>query len=210
MDAARLFDPPFGEQLAVSPARADGDQRIVLNGLTWRDYCVLRELLGETGARMTYLAGSLELMSPGRLHEDVKKRIARLLELWALEHDVALYGYGSVTLRLEARERGVEPDECYAVGSPMAEYPDLALEVVVSHGGLDKLEVYRSMGVREVWRWDTGRIFVLVLAESGAYEARAASVVLAGIDLESLARHASNPDQHAALRAFWGEIRAGQ
>ena len=91
---------------------------------------MLRDLLDGPGVRMTYLRGALELMSPSRLHEDVKTRLARLLELWALERDVPLYGYGSTTFRVEPRERGLEPDECYVVGQPMAEVPELAIEVV--------------------------------------------------------------------------------
>lgn len=119
---------------AVPAPPRDVDQRVILNGISWRDYSVLRDLLDGPGLRMTYLEGTLELMSPSRLHEDVKTRIARLLELYALERELRLYGYGSTTFRLEPKERGLEPDECYTVGHPMKEYPDLAIEVVVTAG----------------------------------------------------------------------------
>ena len=59
---------------------------------------------------MTYLEGSLEIMSPSRRHEVEKKQIARLLELFCLERDIPLYGYGSTTFRKEEHERGLEPD----------------------------------------------------------------------------------------------------
>jgi Uma2 family endonuclease len=125
----------------VPKQAADVDQRIVLNGISWRDYCVLRDLLDSPGVRMTYLHGALEIMRPSRLHEDVKTRIARLLELYALERDIALYGYGSTTFRNEPKERGLEPDECYVLGKPQSEgFPELALEVSVTSGGIDKLE----------------------------------------------------------------------
>lgn len=39
----------------------------------------------------------------------------RPIELFALETDTPLYGYGSTTIRREAGERGLEPDECYTV-----------------------------------------------------------------------------------------------
>jgi hypothetical protein len=32
--------------------------------------------------------------------------------------------------------------------------------VIWTHGGLDKLEIYRGLGVREVWFWPEGRIEV--------------------------------------------------
>ena len=34
---------------------------------------------------MTYLAGTLELMSSSTLHEDAKTIIGRLIEVWAME-----------------------------------------------------------------------------------------------------------------------------
>ena len=55
----------------------------------------MREVLDEIpGLKLTYLGGALELMSPSPEHEVVKKRIARLVELFALERNVPLYGYG--------------------------------------------------------------------------------------------------------------------
>jgi Uma2 family endonuclease len=89
---------------------------------------------------MTYLEGALEIMSPSRLHENIKTRIARLLELFALERDIRLQGYGSMTLRHEPKGRGLEPGECYVLGPPQTEgFPDLAIEVSVTSGGIDKL-----------------------------------------------------------------------
>lgn len=57
------------------------------------------------------------------------------------------------------RERGAEPDECYVFGEdPDPERPDLAIEVIWISGGMNKLEIYRALGVAEVWHWRRGRI----------------------------------------------------
>jgi len=66
---------------------------------------------------------------------------------------VELEGYGSWTVRSEAADRGVEADECYLVGIREAEpqRPDIAIEVIRTSGGIDKLEVYRGPEVPEVW-----------------------------------------------------------
>ena len=72
------------------------------------------------------------------------------IDWWQFETFLAIRG--SMTLRNALTERGIEPDECYAVGAAK-ESPDLAVEVIWTHGGLDKLEVYRGLGVREVWIW---------------------------------------------------------
>jgi Uma2 family endonuclease len=210
MVAVPSAPPKYIDSVAYPAPSADVDQRIVLNGITWRDYCVLRELLDSPGVRMTYLEGSLEIMSPSRKHEDIKTRIARLLELYALERDMPLQGYGSTTFRSEPRERGLEPDECYVVGAPQAEgYPDLAIEVTVTSGGLNKLAVYRGLGVREVWMWRDGAIAVYVLGPEG-YEERSGSAVAPHIDLGAIARFAAMPDQHEALKGYRALLRSGR
>jgi hypothetical protein len=80
--------------------------------------------------------------------------------------------------------------------------------VSVTSGGIDKLEVYRGLGVREVWVWSEGRIVVHVLGPNG-YEERTGSEVVPVIDLEVLGRFAAQADQHAALKAYRDELRSG-
>jgi len=48
-------------------------------------------------------------MTTSRYHEIVKTIVARLLEMWAVELDVSLTGYGAATFRKRAKERGLEP-----------------------------------------------------------------------------------------------------
>src|SRR4051812_37473491 len=131
----------------MHPRSASEEQRVLLTNVPWSVYVMLRDSIDSPGVRMTYLKGQLEIMSPSKAHEVSKKQIARLLELFCLERDIALYGYGSTTFRREEKERGLEPDECYCRGADR-DVPDVALEVVVTHGSIDKLEVYRGLGVR--------------------------------------------------------------
>jgi hypothetical protein len=86
-----------------------------------------------------------------------------------------------MTMRLAPKERGAEPDECYAVGAKK-DAPDLAIEVVWTSGGLDMLESYRGLGVVEVWVWEEHRISVHAL-RMGAYVALEASEILPDVDL---------------------------
>ena len=116
------------------------EQRILLTNVPWSTYVMLRDSVYSCGVRMTYLEGQLEIMSPSREHEVEKKQIARLLELFCLERDIPLFGYGSTTFRKEEGERGLEADECYARDADRA-VPEIALEVIVTHGAIDKLEV---------------------------------------------------------------------
>jgi Uma2 family endonuclease len=182
------------------------DHRVTLHGVTWEQYEALLAIRGDgAGVRMAYLEGELELMSPSRSHESIKKFLARLLEAYAEEKGLELNGFGSMTLRNRPKERGVEPDECYELGGPK-ESPDIAIEVVWTSGGLDKLEIYKALGVREVWIWRDGHIEVHAL-RSEQYEPVARSEILPELDLVRLAELADTASQTQAVREFRRGLR---
>ena len=189
------------------PAREIGEERFVLHGVRWRDYLVLRELLDAPGLRMTYCEGELELMSPLRPHEDAKKSIARLVELFSVERGVPMHGAGSTTFRRAAKERGLEPDECYFLGDPSREFPDIAIEVVITSGGMDKLPIYEALGVRELWFWQEDAFVLHRLGEHG-YARVEKSTLVPGLDFDVLARFVREKDQYEAARAFRDWLRA--
>lgn len=194
--------------LPDKPLTTEGEPRILLQNVPWSAYVVLRDSIESASVRMTYLEGLLEIMSPSRRHEVEKKQIARLIELFALERDIPLYGYGSTTFREEAKARGLEPDECYCRAEDRA-VPDIALEVVVTSPAIEKLAVYGGLGVREVWFFEENAFRLFTLRE-GRYHPIAASEVLPEIDLGLIAALAQRPDQHAALRELRDQVRRGQ
>lgn len=184
----------------------DDDQLIVLRGVSWEQYMGLDRARGDDCSRpaMAYLDGELELVTTSRPHELVKKLLARLVETYAEERSVRLDGYGNATLRNEASKAGAEPDEWYWM-SPEHEAPDLAIEVVFTSGGIDKLEIYRRLGAREVWFWTDGKIWPYHLVD-GAYVEITGSTVLPGIDLDRLERLIAGANEHtdqtALIRAY--------
>jgi Uma2 family endonuclease len=183
------------------------DQYILMHGISWETYCTIRELLDDVpGLRMTYLEGALELMSPSPLHEVFKKRIARLVELFALERNVPLYGYGSTTFRRQAKERGLEPDECYCFGGELREFPDIAIEGVITSGGLNRLSVYAGLGVAEVWFWMENR-FSLHRLRGAAYEPIERSELIPELDFAALTEFVMRADQPAAVRDYRDYLR---
>ena len=185
-----------------------GDQRVLLYGVTWDDYSRLLAMRGRDNSvpRIAYLEGEVELMSPGARHESVGTMIARLLEAYGLERNVPLIGMGRTTQRKRLRARGLEPDESYVLGSEPKARPDLAIEVVITSGGIDKLAVYQGLGVPEVWVWRRGRLRVHVLRGKG-YHAQATSALLPDLDLELLAAFVERPDQHEAILEYLGRLR---
>jgi Uma2 family endonuclease len=198
--------------LAIAPDRDDlphEDHHVVLSGVTWADYQRLLEVRGDRSApRITYLEGRLEIMSPSRMHESIKSLIGRLVEVYCIERNVEFNTFGSWTLEDKTVERGVEPDECYvfsAAAEPVR--PDLAIEVVWTSGGINKLDVYKKLGVREVWYWRKGRITPYVLRDAEYVEVPA-SEALQGIDLAELASFLDRPTTSAAIRAYRDALRA--
>ena len=185
------------------------DQRVRLTGVAWGDYQRLLALRGERAVpRLTYLAGELELMSPSVYHEGMKTRLARLIEDYARLCDILVEGFGSWTLHNEEQERGAEADECYVIGplSGTPTLPDFAVEVVWTRGGIDKLEVYRGLGVPEVWVWQEGRLRFYTLGDDG-YRAALRSSFLPALDprlVEDCMAAASQNEALAALRARLG------
>jgi Uma2 family endonuclease len=180
------------------------DHYVQLHGVTWADYLRLLEIRGDRSApRITYLEGTLEIMSPSRTHDEIKSYIGRLIEAWCLEQGLEFTPYGSWTLKNEREKRGVEADECYVFGPEpkRSRRPDLAIEVVWTWGGIDKLDVYRKLGVREVWYWEDGRIQIHVLRGVG-YEAVAASEALPGIDVDQLVSFLDRPTASQAIRDY--------
>lgn len=116
-----------------------------------------------------------------------------------------LTGIGSWTLRSAPKQRGVEPDECYSIG-PVGDRPDLAIEVAWTRGGLDKLEIYRGLGVRELWTWREATIEVRVL-RGDAYHQTDESEILPGLDLALIGRLAIHASQPAAVRELRSILR---
>jgi Uma2 family endonuclease len=209
MTSAISFDPGSYPAHPTEDGFLREDRRFLLEGVPWETYVMLRDTLdaGGSGLRMTYLEGSLELMSPSRNHEDYKTIIARLLEAYAEEADLDLRGFGATTFRKKAKKRGLEADECYALGR-LGKRPDIAIEVVVSKRLLDKLAVYHGLGVPEVWQWEEGKLTVYGRTAQG-YEAQARSAVLPGLDLDHLSGFvALDANQTAQVKAYRRSLRA--
>jgi Uma2 family endonuclease len=193
--------------LVVAPERGDHDDTIFLRGTTWADYERILAIRGDASVpRVTFLEGILELMSPSKSHESIKSVIGRLVEAWCIEKNIDITPYGSWTLKDADAERGAEPDECYIVGDRDAERPDLAIEVVWTSGGIDKLLVYGKLRVREVWIHEDGALQLFAL-RGERYEPVSASEVLPGIDPDQLSSFVLVRPMTRAVREYREALR---
>lgn len=112
-----------------------------------------------------------------------------------MELNLPRHTLGSTTLKDRMEKRGVEPDECYYLGN--AELlrgkddldfsaippPDLAIEVDISHSSIDKLSLYASIGVPELWFYDGETIRVYLLQKEGKYLRSETSYAFPFLDL---------------------------
>ncbi len=188
----------------------EADRRIVLHGLGWAGYQALLALRGERrGPRIAYLDGSVELMGPSRNHEGIKSSLGRLLEAYCTERGIAWSPYGAWLLDDESAEAGAEPDECYIFGAdPNSKaIPDLVIEVVWTSGGINKREIYRRLGIREVWFWKRDAITLFVL-DGDDYTQRNESEWVPGVDLALLCRLTDVTPVSAAVAELQAILRA--
>jgi Uma2 family endonuclease len=181
----------------------------LLYDVTWEKLEKLDGNMVGTGARLTYLDGLLEIMAPlSDEHETPKKTCAQLIEAYMRVKKIRFYASGSATLGMKAVGARKEPDESYSLGERKS-VPDLAIEITATSGGIDVLEIYRRIGVPEVWFWEDGVIEVYVLRSpkvqaelTTGYELVRQSELLPSLDLRSLEFHSRMADQYDAVEAF--------
>jgi Uma2 family endonuclease len=200
----QLLDPQ-----PIDPQPSIQESGLVLHNVTWEQYEALLTLFGDDqpGLRMNYLNGTLELWMPGREHERLKTLIARLIEAFAEEYDLELNGYGSTTFRKQAKERGLEPDECYCLGE-LKDVPDIAIEIAVTTRVVDRFEIYRGLGVREVWVWrNNALLFYSLQSPDQPYQVIPRSQILPQLDPELLIHYLGEMNQTQAVRSYRQNLR---
>ena len=127
--------------------------------MNWQQYEEIdRAFETVPGVKFRYLDGALEIMAVSP-HEDFKTTLRMLLEAYLRVRRVRFYGRGAPSLGDRDLGARSEPDESYNLETRKP-YPDLVIEVVITSGGVDKLEGYRRMGVSEVWFWEDGLLSI--------------------------------------------------
>jgi Uma2 family endonuclease len=164
-----------------------------LTHASWDEYTRLLDVFGDRPIRISYDRGRLEIMSPTWDHEKAKGALGSLILAALEENGIDCFTGGSTTFRRQDLDRGLEPDECYWVQSYARMVavkqldlernppPDLALEIEWTATAIDRMALYASLGVPEVWRFTRlGPLEVHWLVE-GKFEIRQESPALAGL-----------------------------
>jgi Uma2 family endonuclease len=167
----------------VAPA-----QGLLLDNVDWETYKRFLRLFAERpGYRLTYDRGVLEIMSPRSDHESDSYLLGRFVDTLTDELAIRVRAGRSTTFRRRRKKRGIEPDNSYWIaneskvrGKRIIDLrtdppPDLAIETDVTHSSLDRMGVYATLGVPEVWRLEGDVMAFQVLQPNGKYAAVAHS-----------------------------------
>jgi Uma2 family endonuclease len=164
------------------------DRQLVYSGIDWQQFKLIQAGFAEaSGIRLAYFNNTIEILMPGRTHELFKSIIGMLIELFCLEMAIEFEPTGSMTQEREG-EVSLEADESYCFGTSKS-LPDLAIEVVLTSGGFDKLQRYQILGISEVWFWQDG-VFSLYRLRDGNYDRITRSEIpeLRSLDIDLLTR----------------------
>ena len=173
----------------------------------WENYLRLDKALESTGHRVRFFKGRIEVMSISKKHEFIKIAISHLIAAYCLWADIDFQGFGSATQREEGKAGG-EPDESYTFGLEVPDKPELIVEVGLTSGGIDKVELWRELGAKEVWVWQNERLQGFARAADDTFESITHSRLLAGLDLALIEAFATVQPVSQALKGFRARLDA--
>lgn len=200
----------------------DIGQIIALRGVSWQTYKALMTEVGDDrGWRIAYDLGVLELRMPLLKHEAPKRLLENFIETVADELEIEILAAGALTLEREDLSRAIEPDSCFYVRNeplvrgkeeiklPNDPPPDLAVESDYTSSSLNKLSIYASLGVSELWRYQNGQLLVYQLVGNSYEQTNVSSAFpcLPVKEIPLLIEQSKEIGQRAVVRLFRNRIR---
>jgi Uma2 family endonuclease len=202
----RAFEPLTRayRRMPTVPGEPPAEDRVVLGGVSWEQYLAIDEERGpdHPQPRLYFLDDQIEIMTTSLRHEELKERIGSLVLDFVYEREIEVFPHGHATLQ-RLGLAGAEPDCSWCFGV-QKQWPDVVLEIALTSGGLDKLEIYRRFAIPEVWFWRRDRLEIWHLrADGDAYEGPArTSQALPAFDVALLERCIALPTWREARRAY--------
>lgn len=204
------------KQLVVSPGH-----QLLIKDVSWQMYEQILDDFGDSrSSRINYSKGILEIMAPLPEHEDDKVIIGDFVKVILEELDTEFRSLGSTTFKSKEMEGGIEADDCFyieneakirgkkrinlAVDSP----PDLAIEIDLT--SRTKLDNYRRLGVKELWRFNGNKLEINLLRDGEYIESEISpslgDLPLAEVIPEYLERSKSE-GRNATMKKFRSWVR---
>jgi Uma2 family endonuclease len=208
--------------MSTIPAPATSSRRLLLRDIDWKTYNRLVWVFAERPqVRLTYDRGNLEIMSPLLEHETDADFLGQLVVALTEELGLPRKAGGASTLRRKRNRKGLEPDRCYWIAQEPAirgkkridlrvdPPPDLAIEVDLTSSSLNRLNIYASLGVPEVWRLEGTTLTFHHLA-AGVYSIAGASrtfPIVTPADLLVFLDLRTSLDENSVIQQFRAWLR---
>lgn len=199
------------------PATIVADMAVVLPGIGWADFeRIVQMKSGHRCPRLIYHEGNLTLMSPSLPHESGVDRLDLIVKEICIGLRIPCKPTGSTLFRRPDLDKGIEGDRTYYLAHEEAVRgkkeidlevdppPDLAIEVQVAHPARDAVEIWRRLGVPEVWVFDplVPRLAILQLDAEGRHVEAEASRLLPTLAATDILAWLLRPEDEP--ESYWG------
>ena len=190
---------------------------VTLRYQTWDDYEALLDSRGDDAAvkiRFNAHTQDLTLMASLPGNGNRSRSLADFVTALLRHQDLDWHSFDPVTLK-RFKDAGAEPDACFYIQNWQAILgkeridlsqdppPDLAIEMDLT--SLTDLDIYKTLGVPEVWIYSRGHLKIYVLTPNG-YEERTISPTFPSVDVKTIlpqyVEQAWQSGSSVALRAF--------
>ncbi len=179
--------------------RTGAEQRILLHGVSWETYNQLSRALEphQPSVLLTYYHGALEIMVASYEHEKWKGIIGDIVKLIAGEMEIDYVSSAQTTFQLEYKAGGFEGDDSFyfsyleqlrqmdEIDLAKDPAPDLVIEIDISSPSINKLPLFASLGISEVWRYHKGSLKIYQVAK-GEYLEAENSAFLPGVAAQAV------------------------
>jgi Uma2 family endonuclease len=173
----------------------------VLHDMDWGTYTRIRRVFDQRrrGFRHTYDRGTLEIRSPLWEHETAAYMLGCFVNVLTEELSLPCQHGGSVSLRRKRKGRALESYNSYWIANAAKLLgknhfdlrtdppPDLAIEMDVVPSLLDRMSIYATLGVPEVWRLTSAELTFHIL-EAARYQVRTNSLSFPKLRSDDVAR----------------------
>lgn len=166
----------LAEQQTADPAQ--NRHSTLLSPISWQTYeRLLMDLGEESKVQLTYDQGYLEIIMSPLLppHEIYSTLIHDFIRILGDELAIDICSLGSTTLRREDLQRGLEPDRSYYIQHEsivrdkqeldlnQLPPPDLVVEIDITSLSINKLPIYLTLGIPEIWRYNENNLYIYQL-----------------------------------------------
>jgi len=152
----------------------------ILKNISWQTYlAILTDMGNHRSTRLSYDRQTLEIRMPLEFHEAINRLLERIIVTLTEELGLDIKSFDSTTSNRKDLEVGIEPDACFYIqnsdrirrfqidmGDDPA--PDLVIEVDIYSSSNRRLEIYKQLGVPEIWRYTRTGIKIYSL-QNGEY-----------------------------------------